>query len=100
MSGREVYTSLPGTRVVRVIETLALDGGLPASITLDQYGPEFDGKVLDEWAHRNHLRLAVIRPGKPNEKACIESWTGKSQDECLSDHWFTSLQHARQVIAA
>ena len=95
----EVDTSLPGTRVAAVLDRLAADGGLPASITVDN-GPEFDGRVLDEWAYRNHVRLAFIRPGKPNENAYIESWNGKFRDECLNDHWFTSLKHARQVIAA
>lgn len=43
-----------------------------------------------------------LNPGnsKPNENAYIESWNGKFRDECLNDHWFTSLTHARQVIAA
>jgi putative transposase len=95
----EVDSSLPGRCVVQVLERLALDRGLPASITVDN-GPEFDGKALDTWAYENRVRLAFIRPGKPNENAYIESWNGKFRDECLNDHWFTSLQHARQVIAA
>lgn len=95
----EVDSSLPGRRVVQVLERLALDRGLPASITVDN-GPEFDGKALGAWAYANRVRLAFIRPGKPNENAYIESWNGKFRDECLNDHWFTSLKHARQVIAA
>ncbi len=93
----EVDTSLPGTRVAAVLDRLALDRGLPESITVD-HGPEFDGKVLDEWAYRNHVRLDFIRPGKPNENAYIESWNGKFRDECLNEHWFTSLEHARRII--
>ena len=95
----EVDTSLPGTRVAAVLDRLAADGGLPESITVDN-GPEFDGRVLDEWAYRNHVRLAFIRPGKPNENAYIESWNGKFRDECLNDHWFMSLRQAREIITA
>ena len=95
----EVDTSLPGRRVAAVLERLADDRGLPESITVD-HGPEFDGQVLDEWAYRHHVRLAFIRPGKPNENAYIESWNGKFRDECLNEHWFISLAHAREVIAA
>jgi putative transposase len=95
----EVDTTLPGTRVAAVLDRLAADRGLPESITVD-HGPEFDGQVLDEWAYRNHVRLAFIRPGKPNENAYIESWNGKFRDECLNEHWFTSLRHAREVIEA
>jgi len=95
----EVDTSLPGTQVAAVLDRLAADGGLPESITVDN-GPEFDGRVLDEWAYRNPVRLAFIRPGKPNENAYIESWNGKFRDECLIDHWFMSLRRARELITA
>jgi putative transposase len=40
----------------------------------------------------------VIRPGKPNDNAYIESFNGKFRDECLNEHWFTSIAHAREVI--
>ncbi|MYN02874.1 transposase, partial [Pseudoduganella sp. DS3] len=28
------------------------------------------------------------------------SFNGKFRDECLNEHWFLSLRHARQVIEA
>jgi putative transposase len=93
----EVDTSLPGTRVVRVMERLAELRGLPQSVTIDN-GPEFAGKALDEWAYRNGLRLSFIQPGKPQQNAYIESFNGKFRDECLNEHWFISLRHAQQVI--
>lgn len=70
---------------------------MPESITVD-HGPEFEGQVLDEWAYRNRVRLAFIRPGKPIENAYIESFNGRFRDECLNEHWFTSMAHAREVI--
>lgn len=30
----------------------------------------------------------------------FESFNGKFRDECLNEHWFTTLAHARAVIAA
>jgi putative transposase len=54
--------------------------------------------VLDEWAYRNRVRLAFIRPGKPIENAYIESFNGRLRDECLNEHWFTTMVHAREVI--
>jgi len=95
----EVDTSLPGRRVVSVLERLAERRGLPRSVTVDN-GPEFAGKVLDEWAHRRQLRLRFIEPGKPQQNAYIESFNGKFRDECLNEHWFLSMRHAREVIAA
>jgi putative transposase len=93
----EVDTSITGLRVKGVLERLADTRGLPQSITVDN-GPEFDGQVLDQWAYRSGVRLSFIRPGKPNENAYVESFNGKFRDECLNEHWFISLAHARNVI--
>jgi len=95
----EVDTSITGARVQAVLERLADTRALPTSITVDN-GPEFDGQVLDTWAYRRNVRLSFIRPGKPNENAYIESFNGKFRDECLNEHWFISLAHARSVIEA
>ena len=82
-----------------VLERLGDTRGLPQSITVDN-GPEFDGKVLDQWSYRSGVRLVFIRPGKPNENAYIESFNGRFRDECLNEHWFISLAHARRIIEA
>jgi putative transposase len=50
------------------------------------------------WAHRNGITLRPIEPGKPNQNAYVESFNGRLRDECLNEHWFTSLEHARAVI--
>ena len=55
------------------------------------------GDLLD-WALRSGLRLRFIEPGKPVQNAFVESLNGKLRDECLNEHWFTSLLHARTVI--
>lgn len=95
----EVDTSLPGQRVVSVLERLAESRGLPRSITVDN-GPEFTSKALDEWTYRMKLELKFIAPGKPQQNAYIESFNGKFRDECLNEHWFLSMRHARTVIEA
>jgi putative transposase len=95
----EVDTSITGLRVQGVLDRLADIRGLPQSITVDN-GPEFDNQVLDKWAYRSSVHLSFIRPGKPNENAYIESFNGKFRDECLNEHWFISLAHARSIIEA
>ena len=94
----EVDTSLPGRRVVSVLERLAEFRGLPHSVTVDN-GPEFISKALDEWAYRQQLQLRFIAPGKPTQNAYVESFNGRFRDECLNEHWFLSMRHAREVIA-
>ena len=93
----EVDTSLGGRRVVGVLENLEELRGLPEVITVDN-GPEFAGKVLDEWAYRKGIKLNFIRPGKPVENAFAESFNGRLRDECLNTNWFISLKHARDII--
>jgi putative transposase len=85
--------------VVSVLERLAESRGLPRSVTIDN-GPEFTSKALDEWAYRMDLELKFIAPGKPQQNAFIESFNGKFRDECLNEHWFRSMRHARTVIEA
>lgn len=93
----EVDTSLPGKRVVKVLDRVVSDRGKPDAIVMDN-GPEFTGKELDAWAYRNGIKLYFIRPGKPVENAFIESFNGKFRDECLNENWFTDLRDAREKI--
>ncbi len=90
----EVDTSLPGARVVRVLEELAATRGLPETIVVD-HGPEFAGRALDAWAYRRGVALQFIRPGKPVDNAYIESFNGRLRDELLDQMWFVSLADAR-----
>jgi len=95
----EVDRSLPGARVVRVLERLAATVGLPKRVILDN-GPEFAGRTLDAWAYTRGVALCFIRPGKPIENAYVESFNGKFRDECLNEHWFLSMADAQAVIEA
>lgn len=93
----EVDLSLPGVRVVRVLEQLIARRGTPDTLVVDN-GPEFAGKALDAWAYQHGIHLHFIQPGKPVQNAFVESFNGKFRDECLNEHWFLSLSHARRVI--
>jgi len=93
----EVDTHLSGERVVRVLERLRENRGLPEVIQTDN-GPEFTGHRLDAWAYQNRVKLFFIEPGKPVQNAHIESFNGKLRNECLNLEWFTSLSEARQVM--
>jgi len=95
----EVDTSLPGMRVARVLDRLGSAEGLPARITVDN-GPEFAGRTLDAWAYQHGVQLDFIAPGKPVQNAYIESFNGRLRDECLNEHWFSTLAEARATIEA
>ncbi len=93
----EVDTSLPGRRVVNVLERLKATRGLPEVLVTDN-GPEFTGRALSQWAYDNGVELHFIRPGKPTENAFIESFNGKLRDECLNENWFSGLKDAKRII--
>ena len=61
-------------------------------------GPEFAGRVLDAWAYEHGVRLHFIEPGKLVQNAYIESFNECFRDECLNEHWFTSLPAARRIV--
>ncbi len=95
----EVDRSLPGRRVVGVLDGLKETRGLPEAIQLDN-GPEFICRRVDQWAYWNGVRLHFIDPGKPTQNAFIESFNGKFRDECLNQNWFFDLVDARRIIRA
>ena len=92
-------TSLPGARVVEVLERLAETHGLPQALRIDN-GPEFAGSALDARAYRRGIKLHFIDPGKPVQNAYVESFNGRFRDECLNEHWFPTLEEARRLIEA
>jgi putative transposase len=95
----EVDHSLPGGRVVRVLERLAELHGLPEVVRIDN-GTEFTSHVVDAWAYEHNVKLDFIRRGKPTDNAHIESFNGKFRDECLNENWFLSLNDAKTKIEA
>lgn len=90
-------TSISGAYVTRILDRIKLERGLPGVIRADN-GAEFCGRAMAVWAHENGVVLRFIEPGKPNQNAYVESFNGRLRDECLNEHWFTSLAHARAVI--
>jgi putative transposase len=91
--------SIGGLAVTRVLERLAIERGLPAVLRTDN-GLEFCGRTMLTWAHERGVTLRLIEPGKPNQNAYIESFNGRLRDECLNEHWFTSVGQAQVLIEA
>ena len=93
----EVDTSLPGSRVVRVLDRLLGERERPGQLVLDN-GPELISRALEEWAHQHAVTLHFIDPGKPIQNAHCESFHGRLRDECLNEHWFLGLHDARGIV--
>jgi putative transposase len=95
----EVDTSLPGTRVVRVLDRLLGERERPDQLVLDN-GPELISRALEQWAHQHAVALPFIDPGKPIQNAHCESFHGRLRDECLNEHWFLGVGDARRIVEA
>jgi putative transposase len=91
--------AIGGDHLTRILDGICAQRGTPAVIRTDN-GPEFTGKAMLNWAHRRGIALRLIEPGKPNQNAYVESFNGRLRDECLNEHWFMSLAHARALIEA
>ncbi|WP_225763617.1 IS3 family transposase [Stenotrophomonas sp. Marseille-Q4652] len=87
-----------GAYVVRVLDQAACFRGYPRAVRTDN-GPEFTSRAFIAWTQRHGIEHLLIEPGRPMQNGYIESFNGKFRDECLNEHWFTSLAQARQVIA-
>jgi len=93
-----VAFGISGVHVTRILESIALFRGYPATIRTDQ-GPEFTCHALDQWAFEHGVELQFIQPGKPTQNGIIESFNGRFRDECLNGHWFSDISHARKAIS-
>jgi transposase InsO family protein len=91
--------AIGGEMLTRILDGLAVSRGLPRVIRTDN-GKEFCGRAMLTWAHTRQVKLTLIEPGKPNQNAYIESFNGRLRDECLNEHWFLNLAHAKTIIEA
>jgi hypothetical protein len=94
-----VDQGIRGDDVVRTLRAVIASRGQSERIQVDN-GPEFVSKALDRWAYEHGVELAFSRPGKPTDNAHIEAFNGRLRQECLNQHWFLSLDDAREKIEA
>jgi len=84
---------------VRILDRICRSHGYPNVIRTDNE-KEFTGRAMLIRTHEHGVKLRLIEPGKPNQNAYIESFNGRFRDECLNEHWFFNLRHARSIIEA
>ena len=91
-------TSISGRRVVRELTDLIARRGKPGTIVSDN-GTELTSNAVLEWCGEARIEWHYTAPGKPTQNAYVESFNGRMRDELLNETLFTSLAHARQVLA-
>lgn len=95
----EADTSLPGLRVARELDAVITVRGRPGSVVSDN-GTELTSMAILTWTQERRVEWHYIAPGKPQQNAFVESFIGRLRDECLNETLFSSLAHARAVLAA
>jgi putative transposase len=94
-----VDTSLSGRRVARELDRIAETRGYPCMVVSDN-GTELTSNAILKWQEERKVEWHYIAPGKPMQNGFVESFIGRLRDECLNEHLFAGLRHARHLIAA
>lgn len=97
--GQLVAHSISGHQVARFLTQLIEERGAPKHIVCDN-GTEFTSKAMFFWSRDSGVKLSFIQPGKPTQNAFAESLNGRFRAECLNQHWFRSLEEAKEIINA
>lgn len=93
-----VAFGIPGMQIRRILDSIELFLGYPSRIKIYQW-PEFSSRSLDQWAYKHVVELRLIQPGKPTQSGILESFNGRFRYECLNEHWFSNVSHARKTIS-
>jgi putative transposase len=92
----EVGTSIPATRVIRVLEELIAVHGRPAAVRVDN-GPELLAQVFVDWCADHGIAVHYIQPGKPDQNAYIERFNRSYRTEILDAYLFESIAEVRAL---
>jgi putative transposase len=90
----EPRRSFRAFHVVEALDRIVRERGKPKTIRCDN-GPEFAGRVLDQWAFFNEVELDFSRPATPTDNAYAESFNASVRKELLNASWFSTLAEAR-----
>jgi putative transposase len=92
----EVGYSFASASVIRMLELVGDERGLPQTIRFDN-GTEFTSRAMQQWGADRDVALHFIDPGKPTQNAHIESLNGRIRDELMNAHSFANIFIARRL---
>lgn len=93
----EVGLGFPSERVIRVLDHLSEEIGLPKAIRVDN-GPEFTSMNFQNWCKENNIEIKYIQPGSPVQNAFIERFNRYFREDVLDAYWFEDLEQLRVII--
>ncbi len=93
----ECGSSIPSTRLPRVLDELIDFYGTPKAIRMDN-GPEMTSAKFVSWAEQHGIELRYIQPGKPNQNAFVEQFNRSVRKDMLHAWLFDSLAQAQRIL--
>ncbi len=93
----EVDTSLPAERVIRVLDRLKTERGLPKQLRVDNGSELISVNLLNFFCKDNQISLCHIQSGKPQQNGFIERFNGSFRREFLNAYLFESLRQVREL---
>jgi putative transposase len=93
-----VACKFTGSDVAAILAEVQRERGVLPGVVQCDNGTEFTSVALDHWAYWNKVQLDFSRPGKPVDNSVCEAFNGSLRRECLSQHWFASLEEAATVL--
>lgn len=94
----EVDTSLSAKRIIRTLERIIEQRGVPRTIRTDN-GPEFTSHEFEEWCTDKQINIQFIQPGKPMQNGYIERFNRLYREAVLDAYMFFELDQVRQLTA-
>ena len=88
--------SLPTNKVTQLVDQVAVEHGYPEMIRVDN-GPEFASGKFKEWAHKHHILILYIQPGKPAQNGLVERFNRTYRGDVLDMNLFQNLQEVRAI---
>jgi putative transposase len=86
--------SIPGYKVVMVLEDIIRERGRPGQIRVDN-GPEFLSFVFTDWCKKKGITIRYIQPGKPMQNGYIERLNRTFREDVLDAYLFETLEQLR-----
>lgn len=88
--------SMPSGRVIRLLEQLEEERGLPRYIRTDN-GPEFRSKEYERWCEDKDVQPIYSSPGKPTENAYVERFNRLYREDILDAYLLNSLSQLNKI---
>lgn len=88
--------SYPSDFVIRALESLEINRGLPNQIRVDN-GPEFISNKLKEYCQCKAIKLEHIKPGTPTQNAYVERFNRHYREDILDAYLFSSLKQVNTL---